>query len=83
MKKRGVEQGDFFSSNDSQNTEYGKILFQYINPDFKVRLHAEILLAASRAYAGQKFPRALVPMAGNNRGERTKCNADQASFITS
>ena len=52
-EKTGVEQGDFFSSNDSQNTEYGKILFQYVNPDFKVRLHPEILLAAARAYAGQ------------------------------
>jgi hypothetical protein len=48
-----VEQGDFFSSNDSQNTEYGKILFQYVNPDFNVRLHPEILPAAARAYAGQ------------------------------
>jgi peroxiredoxin len=29
----------------------GKILFQYVNPDFKVRLHPEILLAAAKAYA--------------------------------
>jgi len=47
------EQGDFFSSNDSQNTEYGKILFQYVNPDFKARLHPEILLAAVKPYAGR------------------------------
>jgi hypothetical protein len=36
-EKTGRRAGDFFSSNNSQNTEYGKILFQYVNPDFKVR----------------------------------------------
>jgi peroxiredoxin len=29
----------------------GQILFQYVNPDYKVRLHPEILLAAAKAYA--------------------------------
>jgi peroxiredoxin len=29
----------------------GQILFQYVNPDYEVRLHPEILLAAAKAYA--------------------------------
>ncbi len=29
----------------------GQILFQYVNPDYKVRLRPEILLAAAKAYA--------------------------------
>jgi hypothetical protein len=29
----------------------GQILFQYVNPDYKVRLHPEILLAAAKAFA--------------------------------
>ncbi len=33
--------------------KHGKILFQYVNPDFKVRLHPDILLAAAKAYANQ------------------------------
>jgi len=31
----------------------GQILFQYVNPDYKVRLHPEILLAAAKAYANK------------------------------
>ena len=30
----------------------GKILFQYVNPDYRVRLHPEIILAAAKAHAG-------------------------------
>jgi peroxiredoxin len=29
----------------------GRILFQYVNPDYKVRIHPDVLLAAARAYA--------------------------------
>jgi peroxiredoxin len=29
----------------------GQVLFQYVNPDYKVRLYPEILLAAAKAYA--------------------------------
>jgi hypothetical protein len=29
----------------------GQILFQYVNPDYKVRLHLEIPLAAAKAFA--------------------------------
>jgi peroxiredoxin len=35
----------FIISKESQ------VLFQYVNPDYKVRLHPEILLAAAKAYA--------------------------------
>ena len=31
----------------------GTILFQYVNPDYKVRLHPDVLLAAAKAYAGK------------------------------
>jgi peroxiredoxin len=31
----------------------GTILFQYVNPDYKVRLHPEVLLAAAKAYANK------------------------------
>jgi hypothetical protein len=29
----------------------GQILFQPVNPDYKVRMHPEILLAAAKAFA--------------------------------
>jgi hypothetical protein len=28
----------------------GRIRFQYVNPDYKIRLDAQVLLAAARAY---------------------------------
>ncbi len=31
----------------------GRILFQYVNPDFTVRLSGEVLLTAARAYTAQ------------------------------
>jgi len=31
----------------------GTILFQYVNPDYKVRLHPDVLLAAAKAYANK------------------------------
>jgi peroxiredoxin len=32
----------------------GRVLFQYVNPDFTVRLHPEILLAAAKAHAEKR-----------------------------
>ncbi len=29
----------------------GKVLFHYVNPDYKVRIDGDVLLAAARAYA--------------------------------
>jgi peroxiredoxin len=31
----------------------GTILFQYVNPDYKVRLSPDVLLAAAKAYANK------------------------------
>lgn len=31
----------------------GKILFQYVNPDYRLRLPAEVLLAAAQAWVGK------------------------------
>jgi peroxiredoxin len=31
----------------------GTILFQYVNPDYKVRLHPDVLLAAAKAYVNK------------------------------
>ncbi len=31
----------------------GTIFFQYVNPEYKVRLHPDVLLAAAKAYAGK------------------------------
>ncbi len=30
----------------------GKVLFHYVNPDYRVRLHSDIILAAAKAHAG-------------------------------
>ena len=37
----------------------GIINFAYINPDYKVRLHPEVLLAAAQAYKENADPRLL------------------------
>lgn len=35
----------------------GKISFQYVNPDYSVRLHPDVLLAAARTMPGRKLKR--------------------------
>ena len=58
----------------------GIIQFQYTNPDYKVRLHPDVLLAAARAYTKIAF--GGFSATGRLRVNPSKSNLSRKSLLT-